>query len=242
MKPASFPDLLHTFFYEWLGQQRNLSRHTVWSYRDTWRLFLRFVSARQHRPIVALSLSDLDAPVVLAFLQYLERERKVSIGTRNCRLSALHAFFAYVAHKEPMAIAQCAAIARIPTKKTSHPAMAYLEADEVEAILRQPDQSKLVGQRDYALLAFLYNTGARIQEALNVTPEAIRFDPPAQVELFGKGRKTRVCPLWPETVNLIKALLKRNPRDKHEQIFVNCYGRPLGQVGVRFKLNACAGP
>jgi site-specific recombinase XerD len=237
MKPASFPDLLHTFFHEWLGQQRNLSRHTVLSYRDTWRLFLQFVSARQHRPIVALSLSDLDAPVVLAFLQYIEMERKVSIGTRNCRLSALHAFFAYVAQKEPMAIAQCAAIARIPTKKTSHPAMAYLEADEVEAILRQPNQSKLLGQRDYALLAFLYNTGARIQEALDVTPAAIRFDPPAQVELFGKGRKTRVCPLWPETVKLIKALLKRNPRDKHEQIFVNCYGRPLGQVGVRFKLN-----
>jgi site-specific recombinase XerD len=237
MTPAPFTNLLHTFFHEWLGQQRNLSRHTVLSYRDTWRLFLRFVSTRQHRPIVALSLSDMDTPVVLAFLQYLEKERGVSIGTRNCRLSALHAFFAYVAQKEPTAIAQCAAIAHIPTKKTSHPAMAYLEADEVEAILKQPDQSKLVGQRDYVLLAFLYNTGARIQEALDVTLAAIRFDPPAQVELFGKGRKTRVCPLWPETVKLIKALLKRNPRDKHEQIFVNCYGRPLGQVGVRFKLN-----
>jgi site-specific recombinase XerD len=170
-------------------------------------------------------------------LQYLEEERKVSIGTRNCRLSALHAFFAFVAQKDPTAIAQCAAIARIPTKKAKRPAMIYLDADEVEAILRQPDQSKPEGQRDYALLAFLYNTGARIQEALDVTPAAIRFDPPAQVELFGKGRKTRVCPLWPETVALLKALLKRKPRDRHEQIFVNCYGRPLGQVGVRFKLN-----
>jgi site-specific recombinase XerD len=237
MKTASFADLLHAFFHEWLGQQRNLSHHTVLSYRDTWRLFLRFVSSRKHRPIPAVSLSDLDASMVLGFLKYIEEDRKVSIGTRNCRLSALHAFFAYVAQKEPLAIAQCAAIARIPTKKTSHPAMAYLEADEIEAILRQPDQSKLVGQRDYLLLAFLYNTGARIQEALNITPAAIRFEPPAHVELLGKGRKTRICPLWPETVNLIKALLKRNPRDKHEQIFVNCYGHPLGQVGVRFKLN-----
>ena len=237
MKPVSFPNLLHAFFHEWLGQQRNLSRHTVLSYRDTWRLFLRFVAERNHHPIVSLSLSELDAPTVLAFLQYLEKERKVSIGTRNCRLSALHAFFAFVAQQEPTAIAQCAAIARIPTKKANHPAIAYLEADEVEAILRQPDQSKLEGQRDYTLLAFLYNTGARIQEALDVTPAAIRFDPPAQVEIFGKGRKTRVCPLWPETVKLIKALLKRKPRAQHEQVFVNCYGRPLGQVGVRFKLN-----
>jgi site-specific recombinase XerD len=237
MKPAAFPNLLHAFFHEWLGQQRNLSHHTVLSYRDTWRLFLRFVSERNHRPIVSLSLSDLDAATVLAFLRYLEDERQVSIGTRNCRLSALHAFFAFVAQQEPMAIAQCAAIARIPTKKTSRPAIAYLETDEVEAILRQPDQSKIEGQRDYALLALLYNTGARIQEALDVTPSAIRFDPPAQVELCGKGRKTRICPLWPETVNLIKALLKRKPRDKHERIFVNRYGCPLGQVGVRFKLN-----
>jgi site-specific recombinase XerD len=237
MKPASFPNLLHAFFHEWLGQQRNLSRHTVLSYRDTWRLFLRFVAERSHHPIVALSLSELDAPAVLAFLQYLEEKRKVSIGTRNCRLSALHAFFAYVAQQEPTALAQCAAIARIPTKKANHPEICYLEADEVAAILRQPNQSKAEGQRDYALLAFLYNTGARIQEALDVTPAAIRFESPAQVELFGKGRKTRICPLWPETVALLKALLKRKPRAPHEQIFVNCYGHPLGQVGVRFKLN-----
>ena len=142
MKPACFPQLLHAFFYEWLGQQRNFSRHTVLSYRDTWRLFLRFICDRKHRPIVTLSLSDLDAAIVLAFLQYLEEERKVSIGTRNCRLSALHAFFAFVAQKDPTAIAQCAAIARIPTKKAKRPAMTYLDADEVEAILRQPDQSK----------------------------------------------------------------------------------------------------
>jgi len=237
MKAAAFPDLLHRFFHEWAGHERNLSRHTVLSYRDTWRLFLRFLGERHHRPIVALSLADMDAAAVRAFLQYLENERKVSIGTRNCRLSALHAFFAFVAQREPTAVAQCAEIARIPTKKTARPEMCYLEADEVEAILRQPDQSKAEGQRDYALLAFLYNTGARIQEALDVTPGAIRFESPAQVELLGKGKKTRICPLWPETVALLKALLKRKPREKNEPIFINCYGRPLGAAGVRFKLN-----
>jgi len=237
MKSISFPALLHTFFHEWLGQQRNLSRHTVLSYRDTWRLFLRFLSERNRRPIVALSLPEMDADAVRAFLQYLEDERKVSIGTRNCRLSALHAFFTFVARREPTAVAQCAEIARIPSKKTTRPAMCYLEADEVEAILKQPDQSKPEGQRAYALLAFLYNTGARIQEALDVTPGAIRFHSPAQVRLFGKCRKERICPLWPETVELLRALLKRKPRADNEPIFVNCYGRPLGQVGVRFKLN-----
>jgi site-specific recombinase XerD len=228
--------LLHTFFHEWLGQQRNLSGHTVTSYRDTWRLFLRFASERHHRPIVRLSLSDLNAVVILEFLQYLEEKRKVSIGTRNCRLAALRAFFAFVAHREPSAVAQCAEIARIPSKRNSRPAMCYLEADEVAEILRQPDRSKMEGQRDHTLLAFLYNTGARIQEALNICPTDLRFESPAQVRLFGKGRKERICPLWPETVALIKVLLKRQPRADQEPIFVNCYGQPLGAAGVRFKL------
>jgi site-specific recombinase XerD len=236
MKPTSFPELLHAFFHEWLGQQRNLSRHTVISYRDTWRLFLRFTSERYHRPIVDLSLSALNATVILAFLQHLEEERKVSIGTRNCRLAALRAFFAFVAHREPSAVAQCAEIARIPSKKNNRPAMCYLEADEVAEILKQPDRSKAQGQRDHTLFAVLYNTGARIQEALDVRPSDIRFDSPAQVRLFGKCRKERICPLWPETVALLKALLKRQPRAEQEPIFVNCYGRPLGAAGVRFKL------
>lgn len=182
-------------------------------------------------------MGDLDAREVLAFLQHLEDDRKVSVGTRNCRLAAIHSFFAFVAYREPLAIAQCSEIARIPVKKMNRPAMCYLEAEEITAILRQPDQSKPVGQRDHALLAFLYNTGARIQEALNVCPQAIRFESPVQVELFGKGRKTRICPLWPETVDLLRALLKRQPCADNKPIFVNCYGQPLGAAGVRFKLN-----
>jgi site-specific recombinase XerD len=232
----SFPKLLHAFFHEWAGQQRNLSHHTVKSYRDTWRLFLRFVSERKKRAIDALSLADLDASELCAFLQYLEDKRKVSVGTRNCRLAAIHSFFAFVARREPLALAQCAEIAYVPVKKGNRPATYYLEADEITAILKQPDRSTPEGQRDHALLSFLYNTGARIQEALDVTPAAIRFESPAQVELFGKGRKTRICPLWPETVDLLKALLRRLPRAANEPVFVNCYGRPLGAAGVRFKI------
>ena len=236
MKQNTFPYLLQAFFHDWVGQQRNLSHHTVWSYRDTWRLFLRFVSQRKQRGVAALLLADLQASEVVAFLQYLEDQRHVSIGTRNCRLAAIHSFFAFVASREPEVIAQCAEIARIPTKKTSQPAMCYLDAEEITVVLKQPDRSNLEGHRDHVLLAFLYNTGARIQEALNVCSQAIRFESPAQVRLFGKGRKTRICPLWPETVDLLSELLKRQPRSDDEPIFVNCYGRPLGAAGVRFKL------
>ncbi|HET6761924.1 MAG TPA: tyrosine-type recombinase/integrase [Gemmatimonadaceae bacterium] len=237
MKSSSLASLLHGFFHEWMGKQRNLSRHTIGSYRDTWKLLLRFASERARRQIAELSLADLQAGEVLAFLEHLEKDRKASIGTRNCRLAAIHSFFAFVAYREPLAIAQCAEIARIPVKKMSRPAMCYMDAEEIAAILREPDRLSLEGQRDHALLAFLYNTGARIQEALDVCPRAIRFESPAQVELLGKGRKSRICPLWPETVDLLKALLRRQPRADDEPIFVNRYGQPLSAAGVRFKLN-----
>jgi site-specific recombinase XerD len=231
-----FPGLLHAFFYERLVQQCNVSAHTVRSYRDTWRQFLRFVAARQNRAVAGITLAELTAAEVAAFLQHSEVERGVSIGTRNCRLAALRSFFHFVAEREPAAIAQSAEVLHIPSKKTTKPAPCYLESSEIEAILAQPDRRCLEGQRDHALLSFLYNTGARIQEALDVCPSAIRFDTPLCVHLLGKGRKERICPLWPETVALLKALLKRQPRADDEPLFVNRYGAPLGASGVRFKL------
>ena len=237
MMPSDpFPRLLHTFFYERMIQQRNASVHTVHSYRDTWRLFLGFVARRRGRQVVQLTLADLSACEVSAFLQYTETERGDTIGTRNCRLSALRAFFGFVAEREPTTIAQCSEILCIPTKRAPTPAPCYLEPEEVKAILAQPDRSTLEGQRDHALLSFLYNTGARIQEALDVCPQAVRFEPPACVRLYGKGRKERLCPLWPETVSLLRALLRRQPRAEDEPIFVNRYGVPLGASGARYKL------
>lgn len=237
MKPTDpFPRLLHAFFYERLVEQLNVSPHTVRSYRDTWRLFLRFVAARHKRAVAALTLADLTATEVTAFLQHCEQARQVSIGTRNCRLAALRSFYGFVAEREPAAIAQCAEVFHIPTKKAPTSAPRYLELREIEAILAQPDRTNLEGQRDHALLSFLYNTGARIQEALDVCPAAVRFEAPMCVRLFGKGRKERICPLWPETVALLRALLKRRPCAEDAPLFVNRYGAPLGASGVRFKL------
>jgi integrase/recombinase XerC len=224
----SFPALLHSFFYERLVEQQNVSPHTVRSYRDAWRLFLRFAAARHRRAVAELTLDQLTASDVAAFLQHTEHDRKVSIGTRNCRLTALRSFYGFVAECEPTAIAQCAAVLHIPLKKRATTEPLHLDCCEIDAILAQPDRTTLEGQRDHALLSFLYNTGARIQEALDVCPDAIRFDAPMCVRLHGKGRKQRTCPLWPETVALLKALLKRCPRPTNEPLFVNRYGAPLG--------------
>jgi site-specific recombinase XerD len=217
MKTIPFPQLLHAFFHDWLVQQRNVSHHTVLSYRDSWRLFLRFVAARKATSVARLGLSDLSEVHVIAFLNDIEQVRKSSIGTRNCRLAALHSFFSFVADREPLAAAQCAAVLRIPNKKMSRPEVSGLDEDEITAILAQPNRSKAEGQRDHVLLAVLYNTGARIQEALDLSPQSVRWESPFQVRLLGKGRKERHCPLWPETVALLRALLKRTPRGEGEQ-------------------------
>ena len=236
MKSAPLSHWLQTFFHEWLAQQRNCSQHTILSYRDTWRLYLRYVAGRRRRSVSELMLEELTAAEVLAFLKHLETDRHDQIGTRNCRLAAIRSFYRYLADHDPLTAAQCAAVLQIPMKKAVRPAVSYLDSDEVTAILRQPNQSTLEGQRDHALLALLYNTGARIQEALGLCPNAVRLAAPAHVKLYGKGRKERVSPLWPETAQLLAALLRRRPRPVHEPLFVNRYGRPLGAAGVRYKL------
>jgi site-specific recombinase XerD len=236
VKLPSLHSLLHAFFHGWLVEQRNASRHTVISYRDTWRLFLRYVAASRQKPVAKLQLPDLTGTEVLAFLRDCEEQRRVSIGTRNCRLAALRSFFGFLIDRDPLAARQCADVLRIPVKRSRQRELCYLDEHEVAAILAQPDRSTLEGQRDHALLAFLYNTGARIQEALDVCPASLRLEAPAQVRLFGKGRKERLCPLWPETAALLRALLQRAPRQPDQRIFVNRYGEPLGAAGVRFKL------
>ena len=232
----SLPRLLQAFFHNWLVQQRGASAHTVHAYRDTWRLFLRFVATRRQRDVADLVFADLTGTAVLAFLDYIERERHGTVTTRNCRLAALRSFFSFVAEREPLAAGQCAEALRVPIKRAPRRTITYLDPEEVAAILAQPDRSTLLGQRDHALLAFLYNTGARIDEALSLTPAAVRLAAPTQVRLIGKGRKERICPLWPETASLLASLLKREPRADSEPLFANRYGRPLHASGVRFRL------
>lgn len=228
--------LLHSFFHEWLVEQRNASHRTVLAYRDAWRLFLRFVAARQRKAVAVLRLEDLVGGEVLAFLHHIEKERKATIRTRNCRLAAIRSFFSFVADREPLAAQQCAEVLRVPYKKAPKRALCYLESAEVSALLSQPDRTKTEGQRDHTLLSFLYNTGARIQEALSLRPQDIHLKSPHHVTLMGKGRKERISPIWPETAELLAALLRRRPRQADEPLFVNRYGEPLTASGFRFRL------
>ena len=241
MLTKSLPRLLQDFFRVHLVARRNLSLHTVRAYRDTLVLLLRFAAARTKHGVSALELTCLDTPTVFAFLEDLETTRGNGIRTRNHRLAAIHSFFRYVAAEEPAVAALCHAILGIPVKRGTQSAITCLSREEIGYLLNAPDCSQPDGRRDAALLWFLYNTGARAQEVTDVRFPAVRFSAPAQVRLLGKGRKERLCPLWTETVERLRYMLRDRQADEKadEPLFLNAAGRPLTRFGLRFIVRRC---
>ncbi len=232
MKAAMLDYWLHAFFHEWLAQQRNLSHHTVMSYRDTWRLFLRFIAERRRRSVSDLAIEELTANEVLAFLRYSEEERKVTIGTRNCRLAALRSFFRFVGDREPLVLSQCAEVLRIPTKKAPTSEVHYLDVDESHCDLAAARSVHTGGAaRPCSARVAIQHRRANPGNVGFMPPSGSGRRSPAQLTLLGKGRKQRICPIWPETADLLSAFLKRQPRSDDEHNFMNRYGQTLGAAG-----------
>ena len=235
-----FPELsgFVTSFFRHLASERNLSYHTILAYRDALKLFLRFAADRHKRQVDRLAIDDLTSEVVLAFLGALETARQNSIRTRNARLAALHCFFRYVLEREPRHAALCQRILIIPVKKAVRPSLGYLSAEELSTLLGQVDRSTRQGQRDYLLLALLYDTGARIQEILDVAPADFHLASPAFVRVLGKGKKERLCPLLPQTARLVSRFLeeeRRHSEDNHP-LLQNRHGEKLTRQGARYVL------
>ncbi|MCP4899433.1 MAG: tyrosine-type recombinase/integrase [bacterium] len=224
------------FFRQYLTAQRGLSHNTILSYRDTLKLLLQFVARQTAKPPDKLTLEDFDANLVLAFLDHLEQTRGNCSQTRNNRLAGLRTFFRYVAGQEPTVMERCKRICDIPLKRTQHTTIEYLENEEVCAILESVDPNSPNGLRDYALLLFLYNTGARVQEAVDLERTDLRLEPPFQVKLTGKGRKERLCPLWPETVSALETYFRHRDAQASSMpsVFVNARGEPITRFGIRY--------
>ena len=224
------------FFQGYLNQGRGLSPNTVMAYRDALKLFLAFVTTFKSKSVTRLVLEDLDADTVLAFLKEIERIRKNSAVTRNLRLAALKTFFSYLIAQDTMRAGQYQKIISIPLKRAIKPLMGYLEVKEVKTILKSINRETFSGQRDYVLLKFLYNTGARAQEACDLSVSAFQLREQSCVTITGKGRKIRQVPLWPETATLLKSYLtNREIVDKPEaKIFVNSRGESLTRFGIRY--------
>jgi site-specific recombinase XerD len=211
MTPSSpaFPALLQDFFSQRLMAQRQASPRTVASYRDAFRLLLGYAQARLNKPASALTLADLDAPLILGFLDHLEGERQNSARTRNARLAALRSFLHYAALRDPTALAVIQRTLAIPTKRFDRPLLGFLSREEMEAILAAPDRSTWSRHRDHVLLATLYNTGARVSEIIAVRVGDVALDHAASIRLHGKGRKDRAVPLWKSTVKRLQEWLPR---------------------------------
>jgi site-specific recombinase XerD len=229
---------LRDFFTDHLPRLRGLSPHTLQSYRDSLALLLRFVAARRARALVSLDLADLDTDAVIAFLQHLETDRHNIAATRNVRLAAIHAFFRYLAVRHPDRLEHSQRILAVPFKRARIPVVDYLEYEEIQAVLAAVDRHTVDGRRDFALLVTMFNTGARVQEILDVRPCDLQLINPFQVRLVGKGRKERICPLWQETAQVLRAHLSERHLEScsKERLFRNHRGEPLTRFGVRYIL------
>jgi site-specific recombinase XerD len=223
-------EAVESFFIDYLQRTRGCTQCTLVSYRDTMRLFFDFSAQAKKTSVDRLRLAMFDSDLVLAFLDHLELVRHNSISTRNCRLAILHSFFAHVLRRHPDHAGRMARILALPPKRRPFSPPRYLDPPVVQLLLRHPDRQSKAGRRDYALFLFLYNTGARVSEVT-----ALRYKdllPGPAVNLHGKGRKERVCPLWPETIAAIREQSPSITVDPDEPVFRNARGRSLSRHGV----------
>jgi site-specific recombinase XerD len=235
MHHDDLPELVQRFFAHYLVSQRNLSAHTRNGYRDTFRLFLSFLSKHHRRPIDQLTLDTISPATVLAFLDYLETSRNNSARTRNLRLAAIRTFVRFVLGQTVGVdfIGIGHRILAIPQKKSPKPLLGFMTREEIEAVLAATDPETHSGRRDRLLFTFLYNTGARISEALQLRPQDL-LD--RAIHLRGKGRKDRMVPVWPRTERRLRQWCKTDSVASDQLIFTNRNGEPLSRDGVAFRL------
>lgn len=217
------------FLLEHLIAERNLARNTQCSYRDALTLLIPFVADKLHRSVDRLTLVDVSADLVRLFLADLEQSRQCTIATRNQRLAAIHALARFVGEHSPEHIAWCGQIRSIPFKKTTEAVIPSLDKPEMDALLSAPDRQTAQGRRDHALLLFLYNSGTRAQEAAQLLIGELDVVG-CSVKIRGKGGKQRQCPLWPSTIEELKALIAN--RSTTACVFLNRCGHPITRFGI----------
>lgn len=242
MKPsnptsATLQALVQDFFEKHLTIERHASRHTVFAYRDSLKLFLRYAAERAGCTADRLDYGVLDVEVVCSFLLWLEKQRHCGPRTRNHRLAVIKAFARYVASVAPEHLERCRRIRELPPARFEHPEVNYLEDDEVLELMRAIVPAE--GRRNGALLLLLYNTGARVQEIVDLDVCDVRLDPLPVVTLEGKGRKQRTCPLWARTVDALNAWLSERGTT-NGPLFLNTQGRRLSRSGVAYILRKLA--
>ncbi len=236
MNTSDFAPLLERFFMERLMQQRQASPHTICSYRDTFRQFLKFTEQRLHKAPSLLSFAQIDTPLIMAFLDDLEKRKKVSVRSRNLRLTAIHSFFRYAAFEAPAHAAQIQRVLAIPSKRYTRTLVPFLTRPEVDALLAAPDQRTWHGRRDHAFMLLAVQTGLRLSEMTGLKREDLIFGAGAHVRVIGKGRKERCTPIARTTVSVLKEWLREQQRGDADVLFPNARGGRLSVHGVQYLL------
>jgi len=234
---ATLAPLLERFFTQRLINERRVSPHTIGSYRDTFRLLLKFTQQRLHKPPAALAFEQIDAPLVVAFLDHLENERGLCARSRNLRLTAIHSFFRYAALELPDHSEQIQRVLAIPCKRFTRALVRFLTRQEVDALLAAPDRRTWFGRRDHAFILTAVQTGLRVSEITSVTRADLVLEAGAHVRVIGKGRKERCTPLAKPTVAVLKRWLQELPPGEQCLLFPNAKGTRLTVHGVKYMLD-----
>ena len=237
INPTTFAALLERFFTQRLMQQRQASTHTISSYRDTFRQFLKFIQKRLHKQPSRLSFEEIDAPLIVAFLDDLEKRQGISIRSRNLRLTAIHSFFRYAAFEAPANCAQIQRVLAIPSKRFTRTLVPFLTRPEVDALLVAPDQRTWSGRRDHAFLLVAVQTGLRLSEMTGLKREDLILGAGAHVRVIGKGRKERCTPIAKPTLAVLNAWLRERQRGDGQVLFPSAKGERLSVHGVQYLLN-----
>lgn len=227
---------LEAFFTDRLVGQRAASQNTIAAYALTFRLLLKFSSARSSTPPNRLDIGQIDAPLVAAFLEHLERERGNTAVTRNARLAAIHSLFSYMALHHPEHAGSIGRVLSIPNKRTEVNLVTYLNEDEATALLAACDQRRWTGRRDHAMFALTIQTGLRISELVGLNRADVTLGRGANVHTFGKGRKERRTPLIESTVKILRAFLDERPAVPNDPLFATSTGRRLSRDAVEHRL------
>lgn len=236
-KETSFGPLIQSFFTQHLQQNRRVSPQTVASYRDTLKLLLQFVKEQSGKEPSALCVTDLDAPVILSFLDHLEEQRRNCIGSRNVRLAAIRTFFRWVALRDPENVGLATRVMAIPQKRADKKLVQALSRTEMDAILAAPDLTNWQGRRDHAILLTLYNSGARVSEVVSMQRGQVNFGGATFLQLHGKGRKERTVPLWTKTSRALQTWFRGLEGTAHQIAFPSVRGKPLSRDGVEYILH-----
>jgi integrase/recombinase XerD len=238
MKPTDFAKYLTEFLSAYLPTQKNVSKNTIYSYRDTFKLLINYCQETKKIPVERITIDLLSKELIADFLEWLETDRKCSVSTRNQRLAAIHSFFRYIQAEEPTGIFHFQQIASIPIKRAKKTVVEYLTPEAMKLLLEQPDKHTPKGRRDLALISVLYDSGARVQELIDVRVCDIIIQAPAVITLIGKGGKTRRVPLMKNTAALLQNYLLESKLDmpwrNEEPLFTNNQHHKLTKEGVTY--------